>query len=142
MSAWIVSKGHVDYVVSAMKFNKYERFTVWHDGRRHDLTDTEWGKVLWSENLRSVACRYPGEEPHELPGPNGFKGDPTIAKYRFAERPGVTRVGAYKALGSLEYQSCEHPGWEASLARAYCEQLRDACVTSMPEYDAADTWSI
>jgi hypothetical protein len=142
MSAWIVSKGHIDYIVGAMEFYQYGQFTVYHDGKRHDLSRDEWGKSLWAENMRSVAYRYPNDAPDELPGPISFEGEPTVEAYRFTRRRDITRIGACKAIDSYSYQSCEHPEWETSLAKACVDQLFRMVVASMPEYDAADTWSV
>lgn len=142
MSAWVVSKGHIDYIVSAQKFVRPGDFNVFHGGRRVTMTPTEWGKVLWTENMLSVSYRYPQDAPNELPGPISFEGQSTIDLYDFKERVDVTRMGAYKALDSLDYQSCDRPEWQETLAKAYVDTLQHSLVTSSPEYDAADTWSV
>jgi DNA-binding winged helix-turn-helix (wHTH) protein len=46
-----------------------------------------------------------------------------------------------KLIGYYERQSCGHQGWETSEARKFCEDLRLACIRSLPGYDAAP-WTI
>ena len=42
---------------------------------------------------------------------------------------------AAKAAASLEYQSCEHPGWEASNARRIIRDLEGMLVRELPGYE-------
>jgi hypothetical protein len=39
------------------------------------------------------------------------------------------------------YQSCEHPGWEESEARKFCQQLTEGAIARLPGYEAA-AWEI
>jgi hypothetical protein len=53
-----------------------------------------------------------------------------------------SKVQIIKAVRCLEYQSCEHPGWEESAA---CRLLRaiigDDATRNLPGYDEAE-WQI
>ncbi len=114
MSAWIVSKEHIDYIVTALI--------------RAELTSKtpdETGRMLWRECLASVAWRYPADAPGDRPGPVDFR-DSDVDTYTWAETPELTPGGLAKTLGCYQYQSCEHPGWEGSEAYAITTKLRDA----------------
>lgn len=112
MSAWIVSKSHIDYIVTAVI-------------RAELSTDTpdEIGRVLWRENLASVAYRYPRDGDGERPGPVGFR-DADVDTYTYQETPELTPGGLAKTVGCYTYQSCEHPSWEDSEAYALTAKLK------------------
>jgi len=40
-------------------------------------------------------------------------------------------------ISCYEYQSCEHPEWRTSEARAICEALRKLAIRNLPGYDEA-----
>ena len=114
MSAWIVSKRHIDYMVTAVI--------------RAELTamsPDEIGRMLWRECLASVACRYPNDGDGERPGPMDFR-DSDVDTYTWQETPLLTPGGLAKTLGCYSYQSCEHPGWEASEACALVTKIKDS----------------
>jgi hypothetical protein len=127
MSAGIVSKTHIDRMVStAMDWAQIEP--------RADAA-TEFGRMLWTENLKSVAARYPNDKSGERPGTFGLS-DKEIRGYEFTayEIPPLTPVEMAKAIDCLEYQSCEHDGWKRSVACRTLEKLLAACVERMPGY--------
>jgi hypothetical protein len=125
MSAWIVSKTHIDALVQA----GIEREMV-----RTDEAD-EFGRMLWRECLASVAYRYPGDSDGERPGPIDFR-DSDVDTYVYEPlngEPGVSLVAksvVHKAAACYDYQSCEHPEWEDSKARVYVRMLIDMTETS------------
>lgn len=154
MSAWIVSKRHIDALVTAAlpfklrwrrdEVNKeltHERGEVWGPGAisEHkrawselDLsTAGRTGAMLWNENHLSVNHRYNENE--------------TEDPYVFAKYPRkLTLPAVVKALDCYEYQSCEHPDWEDSEARRFCRALREAILDKLvagEEYEAAP-WGI
>ena len=105
MSAYIVSKRHIDYLVTlALKCE------VWTED------PTRLGALLWEENRASVAHRYSKET--ELPTPY------TYEPYDREEdlNPGFGQ----KQIHCLNYQSCEHPGWENSQAHDILFRLDNA----------------
>lgn len=136
MSAWIVSKLHIDVVVQALTQGE---IVV-------DRTADEVGQALWQENLNSIHYRYEdtAETHSDYPGPVSFKGPKTVAAYRYAPptpgrlkvaynhqyyrlAPGeeITLDALLKVVGCYEYQTCEHPEWEASEAFKWVEVLTD-----------------
>ena len=98
--------------------------------RREVTSETAetWGATLLAENRRSVNHRYDEEEIEE--------------PYVFTEYAGSFKPAAIlKALDCYEYQSCEHPGWEASEAHSFCEALRSRMIHQLPGYADAP-WEV
>lgn len=167
MSAFIVSKKHVDTLVqSAIAgpsdhhgwHDSGERFFRWYydgqsrrldpfadepreRGRTEIVTPSMLGQLLWDENRRSVDHRY-DEENVEQP----YLFEPVT-------RPGVMMIGAAGltiAIESLvtaaelacgincyEYQSCEHDDWGSSEAFAICRSMKENILRTLPGYSAA-----
>jgi hypothetical protein len=144
VSAWIVSKTHIDLLVTAgLHFAGHRDRLRWYYGnptRSGELDPSTAhivGQMLWAENLASVAGRYPADVSGQRPGPNDFE-DEQVLTYRFARVPGaLDRAAVLKALHCYEYQSCEHDGWQSSAAHAFCRALERSIVTSLPGYAAA-----
>lgn len=123
------------------KPDEFERGQVWGPGhdqavkvRYHELTldnVTEVGRMLLRENHRSVQHRYDEGPKVELSDPYSFK------RYRGQIKP----VQVLKAIGCLDYQSCEHPGWKDSEAYAFLEALLHTAIDQLPGYEEAD-WEI
>ncbi len=150
MSAWVVSKTHIDLLVTAglvlpgravvnSNLNWYSQGPNPHHLGTLDHTNAdEVGVMLWAENYRSVDKRYPGaDDKGDLPGPEGFTGATTLT-YQHTMIPGVIDpVVVLKAIGCYEYQSCEHDEWPTSPAFAYCRALEKHAIQLLPGYDAA-----
>lgn len=188
MSAYVVDKAHVDFLVRAglgpwqhsgpMRWldpsvpdgeRDYEPGAMMggptahetYEAKRRELTAEtadRVGAMLWSENARSVSFRYDGEDYSTLPGPRDFS-ETALAGYFYVDvtrapiqerrrmvaegfsfRP-VEPVAVLKACDGYEYQSCEHPGWETSEAKAYLEALRRRMIQLLPGYDEAE-WEV
>ena len=115
MSAWIVSRAHIDVLVQGLA----ESEIVTH------LDPDELGRVLWRENLASVAYRYPGDTGDgDRPGPTSFR-DEHVETYTY-RRPTqkIDHLGLLWAVACYGYQSCEHPDWESSDAAKWATTLR------------------
>lgn len=101
MSAWIVSRDHIDVLVTALKLNR--------------LLDPELangaGEKLWTENYRSVNYRY-GERKRR-------------PQYSYREQAIMSPVTLYKQVKCYAYQSCEHPKWMESAARVWMDALAE-----------------
>jgi xylose isomerase len=119
LSAWIVSKKHIDYVVTA---------AIAAELIPGSMADTT-GRVLWGENVRSVAYRYSNHD-HTAEAAE-------VAEYTWAETPVLTGGALAKTLGCLNYQSCERPDWETTEASKLIERLRPA---GDPPYDDDVPW--
>lgn len=152
MSAYIVSKRHIDAIISAELTRRVDYPLSWfHNGQRHTLDRTTAdavGGMLWQENVESVATRYPNDKPGEWPGPCGltmvevmaYKWEPTMTGGRFPSPRYIQPIEALKALDGYEYQACEHEEWEASEAKAFCDAMRHNLIRRLPGYDDAP-WS-
>ena len=126
MSAFLVSKEDIDLLVSGMREHDT---AVRIDGQFHranKLDPTTLGKILWQENVESLAARYGARERDD----NAAE----IAAYRFKSY-GPVKPGALAQLASCyAYQTCEHEGWRASdaffaicgLEHALCKLLPGA----------------
>lgn len=119
MSAWIVSKTHIDALVHA---------GIDAELIRPEEAD-EFGRMLWRENLASVAFRYPYDKGNgDRPGPVSFR-DHHVDEYTFEpldgglgasrKAPAVVR----QAAGCYDYQSCEHDGYQGSKAQQFATLL-------------------
>lgn len=154
----MVNKRHIDFLVtaglrlvrppaSAMRWlapaeacpETHQR-APWEDEverRRRELTRETAslvGAMLWAENRRSVDHRY---DETELEDCYDFE------EYHGASRPhgSIDPVHVLSALRCYEYQSCEHPEWEASEAHAFCEALRQLAIRSLHGYSSGP-WEI
>jgi len=110
MSAWIVSKKHIDLLVAAAGS------VGMVPGNPHQL-----GQELWHENHLSVNYRY-GE-------------DTLTPPYQFTPEPNksIDLVVVLKNLGCYSYQSCEHTGWETSASFKFCEELKARVIAALPK---------
>lgn len=142
MSAFLVSKKHIDFLVSAAYLwgRTNLRQYLPRELAEKDLTASDVGRLLWRENLLSVAHRYDGVAGfEETPGAI----EKSIATYRHAidlNAPSQA-LKVIKAIQCLEYQSCEHDGWEPSAAHHFCRALLSEAIRNLPGYDAAP-WGI
>jgi hypothetical protein len=154
MSAFEVDKTHIDVLVSAALTRQHGDTLNWYygeipgtkpgemlPGRDDYLTALEkgkrevtrdnagmWGALLVAENRRSVNHRYDEDEIEE--------------PYEFTQYAGTFNgVAILKALDCYEYQSCEHPQWKTSEAKAFCDALRNRTWHTLPGYDKAP-WEV
>lgn len=124
MSAFVVDVEHIHMLVDAAVNRKV---------RYHHGDETQWvradtadhvGTFLLAENLASVNYRY--------------SEDGVVPRYEY-RRPAIpaTPVEVLKGLDCYIYQSCEHPDWAGSEAKAFCDELQDAAIADLPGYDEA-----
>lgn len=135
MSAFIQSNEHIDVLVSYFT-SEIHGNGLWTKvgGDWCYLTPEKAYKVaemLHKENLKSVNHRYNESEP---------------MSYEFTYYPDMTQAYSpaeiAKAIDGLEYQSCEHEGWDSSEAKATLGRMRKQLLTKMRGYEEASTWSI
>lgn len=128
MSAWIVSKGHIDCLVQA---SIAERLTAPHEAN-------ETGRMLWQECFNSVVYRYPNDGDGERPGPRDFR-DADVDDYEFrgVEAPLDDAIVVWQ-IHCYDYQSCEHPEWETSDARELVLKLE--AVIDARHAAEGDSW--
>jgi len=119
MSAWILSKHHIDAILTA-----YKNWSIDRPG--FEALDT-LGQKLTNENYKSVNHRY-GEE----------KKPP---EYKFEVTKPYNPLQIVKAIHCLDYQSCEHPGWARSKAKKFLERMEHTAVSRHPEYEKSE-WAL
>lgn len=135
MSAFEVSKAHIDAMISAaLELDSLSQTLSWYGGnpsRKYEVTwenAEQWGATLVAENRASVNYRYEEEELEDF--------------YTFTRCPGpFDPVAVIKITRCYMYQACEHPQWEDSEARALCEALILKMIYALPGYDEAP-WAI
>lgn len=132
MSAFIVSRAHICYLVTAAL---HRDFRCIED---YDQADA-LGQMLWDENVKSVQARYASCSIEQLPG---VAEDEPLAygTHTNSTRP-IEPAQLLKACDCYDYQSCEHPGYDQSQAKELIEELRAMAWHKVPGYDAAQ-WEI
>jgi len=149
MSAWIVSKSHIDALVllgvrlpypTASPLRWSRSYDTWDSDTTCQLnteTQDQVGKMLVECCVASVSYRYEDSDLEcGLPGPID-----TYYKRAYAWDPVTvcpSAVEGLKLISCYEYQSCEHPEWMASEGRSFCHALRDKLIMELPGYEAAD----
>ncbi len=146
MSAFLVSRSHIDAIIHAARTAPHCTATG-HIMRLGavavDTHPDDAGRILWRENMLSVAHRYPdiAADADGLRETFGIDGA-AINRYRYSQPAApFDSVATLKALRCYEYQSCEHPEWPTSAARRFCDDLIEWCIEALPGYDAAP-WEI
>jgi hypothetical protein len=135
MSAFEVSKAHIDAMISAaLAPDSLNQPLSWYGGnptRQFEVTwenAEQWGLTLVAENRASVNSRYEEEEIEDL--------------YTFTRHLGpFDPIAVIKITRCYMYQACEHPEWEASEAHALCKALILKMIYALPGYDEAP-WAI
>jgi hypothetical protein len=148
MSAFVVSRSHIRYLVDAAAYLaqrtkvsfRYTENLVIRPGCDKE-TKAAIGQELWNENIKSVQECYPEDSLDELPGPIGE--NYTLTVDDFPPRPfhDWSLVQIIKACDCYAYQSCEHYGWHDSAARQFTETIIDRVCMELPGYDDAN-WQI
>ena len=137
MSAWIVSKRHIDALAYWL-----DRMGIAHDKQK-------MGELLWSENHKSIRARY---------GDYGYKGNYVRRpKYHYTHpQPRVTEpyydnfdpqnLDQILALvHCYNYQSCEHEGWYTSRSKRLMDRLEAQLVQAGADWKREGTkapWGI
>jgi len=137
MSAYVVSREHIEYLVEAgLRLGDAPMRLSWlapgvapprerYRTLRPDNA-SEVGQMLWKENHRSVSFRY--SEVDATP--------PYEHVVRYAPKP-LDAVQVLKAIACLAYQSNECPDWEQTEAYAFLDSLKDAAIHALPGWDDA-----
>jgi hypothetical protein len=118
MSAYIVSDRHINTLASWAEFHK-----VYCCGG--NVQAEMAAALLYAANVESVNYRY--KEGTETLY-SGFEPQPPDRH---------TPIEIARLCDSLEYQSCEHPGYEASQAAKLLAAIKFKAVTLLPGYATA-----
>lgn len=145
MSAFIVSHDHIDALLTfASERHRYGAvsYYVKETGARVVITEenaTEIGRILITENERSVYARYSDCGPGNAPGTIGQD----AANYTFKRWPyssPLTAVSILKGCSCFDYQACETDDYEDSLAFEIVNTIRKRAISRLPGYDDAPGW--
>lgn len=130
MSAFVVSKHDIDILVTAhLALNGCA-----YSNERADAI----GRTLWRENANSVRYRYSHWTRPELEA--AWPDLKIVPFYEF--KPVHAKAAAVaKIARCYDYQSCEHPAYEASQAKAIADTLMATFPETLPGYDDAP-WGI
>ena len=161
MSAWICSPLHIKALAifaTNLTGHVFGRHTKTADGEwiktqvkefplvyldfeeAQDLSDaTTVARILMTENIKSVCHRYDEEEAkyywQEL------NVDVSPADKTHFPKLRLTPIQLIKLIHCLNYQSCDHDEWDATLARKILATLEDHLIRTMPGYEEAP-WGI
>ena len=158
MSAFILGKEHIDYLVEAGLFVNGHGGLTWLAPGEDLETDYQAGDWCGPTAMQSYKARHRElrMETADHVGQMLIRENHLSVNFRYDERPTVTLEDPYrfnmrlrpidpvqvlKALNCYEYQSCEHPGWKTSEAKAFCDALRHSTIHRLPGYDDAE-WEV
>ena len=127
MSAWIVSRHHIDQLVAgAIRLGIIEQ-----------SDSLKVGRMLTNANKKSIRARYGWDD----------EGAARVKTYWYT-RPYVllSDVSLYKQVGCYDYQTCEFDGYEKSRAHAFVRKVERALaergVTNKSEGYEAAPWGV
>lgn len=124
MSAFVVSKDHINYLVAAAR----EFGTVLRPdfGRGPDsvANPDAFGQALWDENYRSVNHRYDTED--KTPE---FHYDKRYDRFKFKTFEELAFL--HKAVSCYDYQSCECPDYQNTVACRFCNETDNDILRRM-----------
>ena len=145
MSAWIVSRKHIAYLVlAATRVDLFGEPLTWtwrkkeHRLGREGYSPTavsaenkeleKLGNMLWQECIKSVKARYGGQT-KALPG----SGKDSLKPFKVSDIPvhypaPFDWAQVIMSCRCYGYQSCEHKGWKRSQAKSFCEALESAAT--------------
>jgi len=158
MSAWVVSRKHIAYMVLASTIPDFlgSRLEWFHGGNKKEIGPAErWnrdrieavGNMLWKQCVKSVKYRYGGPA-SKLPGHKS-------GKFKFEDVPltypePFDWIQLIQSVHCYEYQSCEDPDWKPSEAHEFCKCLIEfalvhlthnkACVWGPPAWLAPEDY--
>ena len=147
MSAFIVSHDHIDALLSfASKRDSYGSvsYYVKKTGAHVSITEqnaTEIGRILLTENERSIYARYPDCKPGDDKKPGTIGED--AAGYNFKRWPlssPLLSVSILKACSCFDYQACETDDYDDSLAATVIDAIRNRAISRLPGYEDAPGW--
>lgn len=143
MSAYIVNHDHIDALLSFAVEHQI-RYVVAETRSCVEIelhSATEVGRILLTENERSVRSRYPDCDVSDLPGTVGED----AATYKFKKWPArhpLSAMAILKACGGFDYQACESEDYEQSLAATIIRAIRQYAINRLPGYSASEGWHL
>lgn len=133
MSAYIVEKNHIQYIMAAVQsptirfdFTYKDESGNWVKVAKGDFDATaKLGNILWQANAAGVNARY--------------KERSTVEELtsRDVYLCAIDPMQLLRSLDCLEYQSCDSPTWESSVAHGIIRRLIKCAYQSLPGYSSA-----
>ena len=128
MSAFIVSKNHINTLVNYGYHNRLYRYISEDNILRFNDEPTKIGQILVDENYKSINYRYEEDEEHY--------------KYKFnLSLKNYSPVQIIKACDCYDYQACETPDYDKSVAYKLIDTIRARAINSLDGYEKAE-WEI
>jgi hypothetical protein len=141
MSANMVTKQHIDTLVgAAIEIAHGHNSRMIYSWKGHfsrvvyAKTADQVGKMLWATNWAGLRHYYGDGHPAYTDWTEDVKG----YVYHEPESLADSSIGGLiKAVRSYVYQACEHPHWETTEAKAFCDTLVDGLIEQLSEYQDA-----
>lgn len=134
MSAFIVSKRHIDFLVTAGLELPQSWTLSWMAPHEPRPTDYARG-APWGSTAIETATTYDRELTDQTANEIGTM---LLNEYRKINNQ-LDPVIVLKAIACYEYQSCEHSEWKTSEAFTFCRSLE--AIRALPGYEEAP-WGI
>ena len=148
MSAYICDRDVFIYLVQAATSRALRgnggHFSWYYNSDWHVLQEDDFegaaalANMLYLENILSVSDRYPGDKSsHTLPGPTDSD---RITSDDFEQSHWVhfDPVQVLLTAACLNYQACEHDGWETSEAYVALVAIKESAIRALPGYADAE----
>lgn len=143
MSAWIVSKAHIDVLVAGLiEAGGYRHRETWVPVTEENASEV--GLMLWRENHKSINYRYSARQrtpayTFELPkeyasvGPDKFR----AGHMAIMVEPGVLA----KQVSCYNSQTCEQAAYYRSRAYSCVCSISENLIRQVPGYNEAE-WGV
>lgn len=156
MSAWIVSKAHIDVLVAGVleqggfqhrgKFISVVGDDDVYDGEAECIDATELGELLWRENHKSINYRYGTRERtpsyvYRAPEKHQTTSKTWGSTKYLDEQTRVDSGVLAKQVACYDYQTCEHQTYYRSRAYSVVCALSRALVSKVEGYEDAP-WGV
>jgi len=145
MSATIVDHDHIDALLTFASSEPNNPVTYIIHSVGVEITHhnaTEIGRILLTENERSVRHRYPNVTPDDLPGLT-IEENGQAALYEF--KPWVMELSPLwilKACDCFDYQASETDDYAASIAHKIVMAIRMRAIGRLPGYENCPGWEL
>jgi len=128
MSAYLVPKSHITYLVEAgCRLPGLSDTLVWFFNVNRETGESEWGEL--SGRDRAAANRVGQMLTDENQRSVNYRSEETDAPEAYAHECPVGEIDPVSVLAACNcyrYQACEHPGYDTSEAEAFVRALEAA----------------
>lgn len=138
MSAFLVAPEHIQQLVLFSHGRVGRDALTWMGYADEGDRDEKLASLLALANLRSMRHRYPNDPSMSAADDEAYIRACVPVVFHMCQ---LTPVQVLKAIGCLDYQSCEVPDWRDTLACRALEALKDAAISMLPGWNEA-AWAI